>query len=182
MVFGSPLRIPGEFFHESKINDHRTEFVKLLRRKIQSFKPNCASRHHVGKYFLQPSLKDCNYVFIRGDHVRAPLESPYTGPFEVIAKSDKYFKVQLQQRRVNISIDRLKAAYVSPDHNYCNSKSLSRTSPDSTDYSTVEQRPVSLPSNLENQCGINTAELSGQEEVKKTTRSGRHVRFPTRYL
>ncbi|XP_065365429.1 uncharacterized protein LOC135958452 [Calliphora vicina] len=184
MVFGSALRLPGEFFQESRINTNSTEFVKLLRRKMQLLKPNCASRHHVGKFFMQPSLKDCSYVFVRSDHVRAPLEPPYTGPFEVIAKSDKYFKVQLQQRKANISIDRLKAAYVPADYNFnhTNSGSLPHSSSDSTDNSMVEYQPVPSPDSLEEQSSIHTSDSNCQEEVMKTTRSGRHVHFPARYL
>lgn len=52
-------------------------------------------------------------MFIRCDHIKAPLEKPYTGPFKVIERpSDRVFKVEINGQHKNINIERLKPAYI----------------------------------------------------------------------
>lgn len=78
MLFGSQLRIPGEFVTPSKNDDSESEFIKLLRRKIQSLAK--LGRTWCERVFLQPALQEASHVFVRVDRVRAPLEPPYEGP------------------------------------------------------------------------------------------------------
>ncbi|MGR0260675.1 hypothetical protein, partial [Klebsiella pneumoniae] len=55
------------------------------------------------------------------------LEPAYEGPFKVIARSEKYFTIQLKSKDANISIDRLKPAYIlaSPEESGLPSPELS---------------------------------------------------------
>src|ERR1700744_6706603 len=74
--------------------------------------PSNTSRNSKEKVFVQKELDTCTHVFIRNDTVRASLQPPYDGPFEVLKRNKKYFNVQLKNRKANISIDRLKAAFI----------------------------------------------------------------------
>ncbi|GBN19461.1 hypothetical protein AVEN_110426-1 [Araneus ventricosus] len=56
--------------------------------------------------------KDCSHVFQRIDKVKKQLESPYEGPFPVIERKDKYFTINIKRKNVNVSLDRLKSAYI----------------------------------------------------------------------
>mgnify|MGYP004574948059 CR=1 FL=1 len=112
MVYGTPLRLPGEFLHPTSSKITEGDFVQKLRRAMQKLRPATTSRHDKAQTFLQPDLKDCKFVFVRLDRVRSPLEPPYIGPFEVLKKGDKFFKILLNGKRSNISIDRLKAAFI----------------------------------------------------------------------
>lgn len=89
--------------------------------------------------------------------VRKPLTPSYDGPYRVISKTSKTFKIQLGNRQSEVTIDRLKPAFLinndvqsSPDHNVMASPNIS-------------QNPVSV---------------SGT----RTTRSGRTINRPLRYL
>lgn len=67
------------------------------------------------KSYIPKDLKTCDYVWIRVDRVRRPLEAPYSGPYKVISRSDKYFTVRLSDTLTdNVSIDRLKPVIVHP--------------------------------------------------------------------
>ena len=49
-------------------------------------------------------------MWIRHDASRRPLDRPYDGPYKVISRHDKYFTVNRDRNRENISVDRLKPA------------------------------------------------------------------------
>ncbi|VDP29071.1 unnamed protein product [Schistosoma margrebowiei] len=61
---------------------------------------------------LPRELSTCSHVFIRVDSVRKPLQQPYEGPFRMIARHEKTFKVDRHGRVEFVSIDRLKPAHV----------------------------------------------------------------------
>ena len=58
------------------------------------------------------SLRTAKFVFIRREFTKSPLQTPYHGPYEVLRRSDKYFTVKVGTRDENVSIDRLKAAFI----------------------------------------------------------------------
>lgn len=52
------------------------------------------------------------FVFIRHDAHRTPLQTPYNGPFEVLKHGPKIFKINVNGKPQNVSIDRLKPAFI----------------------------------------------------------------------
>ena len=52
------------------------------------------------------------HVFVRRVAKAPPLMRPYTGPFRVISRSEKYFELDLNGKKDRVSIDRLKPAYL----------------------------------------------------------------------
>ena len=75
------------------------------------------AHHATAKVHLPSTIEKAKYVYVRTDAVRAPLVRPYTGPFRVLEKSAKYFKIWKNGRPDNISIDRLKPAFIYEDDN-----------------------------------------------------------------
>ncbi|BHF70007.1 hypothetical protein SprV_0301305600 [Sparganum proliferum] len=59
---------------------------------------------------LPKDLATCSHVYLRCDQVRRPLEPPYDGPFRVISRGTKNFRIQRGTREEVVSVDRLKAA------------------------------------------------------------------------
>ncbi|GBO07007.1 Retrovirus-related Pol polyprotein from transposon 412 [Araneus ventricosus] len=112
MVYGQPNRLPGEFFEKQKSILYTDTFAKELRKQMELLKPLDTRRHPSKKIFVHKDLYTCTHVFIRINRVRKPLEPPYDGPFSVVRRHDKYFAVTIKGKDINISIDRLKPAYL----------------------------------------------------------------------
>lgn len=111
MVYGQPLRIPGEFFDHHTEQANRSDFVQSLRQVVQHIKPMNNTRHSKQRVFIPSELKTCKAVFVRVDTVKRPLQHPYEGPYEVIERGDKNMVLCIKGKKQRISIDRLKPAY-----------------------------------------------------------------------
>lgn len=111
LVYGTTLRLPGEFVAPSNDKSCTSEFVKNFTHTMHTLVPTNTVHHDTPKVFVSADLKRTTHVFIRDDTVRASLKQPYDGPFEVIDRKEKYFVVHRNGKNVKISIDRLKPAY-----------------------------------------------------------------------
>lgn len=196
MVFGSPLRIPGELLVPRKSTTSETEFAVSLRKAMQDLPLTKPQRHGIQQHFIHPALKDCKFVFVRVDRVRSPLEPSYEGPYEVLSKNEKYFAVKMNQRESKISIDRLKSAYIYNDEpdsaevpQHDTSDDLQHQSDNSQQHNTSDELQHHSDNNpQQNNDGENPSALAddeveddSQRYPERMTSSGRHVRFPLRY-
>ncbi len=112
LVYGTSLKLPGEFFRNLN-RDYlpHMEFLHRLQAFMRHLRPVAGTKHTQQKPFVAPDLKTVTHVFIRVDSCRRPLQQPYQGPFKVIKRHDKYFKIQIGSEEKNVSIDRLKPAF-----------------------------------------------------------------------
>ena len=119
LVYGAALTVPGLLFGEK--NDSQvlptSEFVSDLMTKMRELRPVEMAHHATAKVHIPTTIGSANYVYIRTDAVRAPLVRPYTGPFKVLEKSAKFFTVLKNGKPDNISVDRLKPAFIYQDNN-----------------------------------------------------------------
>jgi len=112
LVFGDPLRLPGEFLGQSEnVDETAPEFVLTLRQRMADLRPAPASRHSSEKVFIFADLATCTHVYVRIDRVRRPLEPPYSGPFLVLRRTDKHFTLLIRNKSETVSVDRLKPCY-----------------------------------------------------------------------
>lgn len=160
MTYGQNLRLPGDFYEQTDrcITDSY-EYVKQLRKNIRDLKPKPIKHRDSRTIFVHPDLNSCSHVFLRNDMVRKPLQPPYNGPFKVLKRMDKYFCIQLPERKLNVSIDRLKPAY------FCSSDC------------DIEQ-PIQNKSLLSNDKNNDDA---SKNITTYTTRSGRVSKRPVRF-
>lgn len=148
LVYGCSLRVPGEFLDESKSkkNISESDFVNDFRSKMQAIKPQQTSNHAKRTPFIETNLATAPAVFVRTDAVRRPLQPPYEGPFPVIKRFDKFYKINMNGKHVNISIDRLKAAFnckeQQPDTTTTTCEEPATTSEERTPYTTASGRRV----------------------------------------
>ncbi|XP_058810611.1 uncharacterized protein LOC131675596 [Phymastichus coffea] len=97
LLFGTTLRIPGEFFVEQSISANLPAFVARLRAVM--------------------NLKACSHVFQRIDSVRKPLQPPYFGPHEVVRRlDDKVYVIKVNGQEKTVSTDALKPAYLDEEN------------------------------------------------------------------
>lgn len=88
------------------------DYIERLRSVIRSFGPKPLHHRDSRTLFVHPDLATCEKVFVRNDAVRSPLQKPHKGPYTVLERRGKYFAIQLAGKTTNISVDRLKPAYV----------------------------------------------------------------------
>lgn len=165
MVYGTTLQLPGQLFDKPRDMNVSTEFAKNFREVMNGLKPTQSAHHGKHAVFVHKNLSDCTHVFVRNDAVRLSLQPPYNGPFEVIQRRSKFFKIRINQKEKNISIDRLKPAFLPFDDSNPNQKSSS----------TVTN------SNANNASPSANEKTNETPSTTVTTRSGRHVKFPDRF-
>lgn len=115
LVYGQQLSIPGEFFDTPKQEIHRTEYAQELHRIFDDLKPKDPMHHAKANIFVQQELKDCQYVYVRIDMVKKPLQRPYEGPYKVLDRSEKFFDLLIKGKKQRVTIDRIKPAFVTQE-------------------------------------------------------------------
>ena len=158
LVYGTTLRLPGEFFETTKASTEVTTdalaLLTRLRKTVRSLRAKSMTHHgrqHVSR--IPTALLTCTFVFVRKDAHRTPLECPYEGPFRVLERNDKYYTLDIRGRRDTVSIDRLKPAFVDDDFDIATGPTIAVRC----------QREPNKPAS-----------------VSVRTRSGRHIRSPDR--
>lgn len=114
LVYGSNLRLPGEFLYpeEATAVQPNSEFVKQLKETMRSLTPPPPQFHGNHTSYVPPKLTSTGYVYVRIDSHRHPLQRHYDGPFRIIEAQNKYFVLEMKGRQEKVSVDRLKIAYV----------------------------------------------------------------------
>ena len=114
LVFGQPLRVPGEFLADASTPWSASAHRPTFRDAAMVFKP-VPAHHCLPQSYIPKDLMSAGYVFVRHDAHRSPLQPPYDGPFRVLEAGPKSFVVDIGGNQEHISVDRLKPAHVVPD-------------------------------------------------------------------
>ncbi|GBN26682.1 hypothetical protein AVEN_188335-1 [Araneus ventricosus] len=117
LVYGSPLKLPGEFFSSMLVTAPASSFSQTLRHHVSSFRHVPSSNRCSGQVFVIGDLLNllkASRVFLRIARIRKSLEPPYAGPYKALSRTSSVFTVEVDGRPVTISI-RLKAAHAFPD-------------------------------------------------------------------
>ena len=154
LVYGTTLRLPGEFFDQST-NDQmsdQTTYAKQLKSVMRGLQAAPTRQPQHRQTYISMDLTACTHVFVRHDAVRKPLQPPYDGPFLVVKRSPKFYTIDYNGKPTTISLDHLKPVHLDSTLSDSQQQPL-RTSP--------------LPSSS-----------SPPSPPTRTTRSGRHVHWP----
>ncbi|GBM01497.1 hypothetical protein AVEN_209308-1 [Araneus ventricosus] len=114
LVYGTSIQLPSDMIETSTIPPCNDIFVDSLRNTMREMNPVATSTHGKIKFYVNPSLKTCSYVFLRIDSVKPPLCQSYTGPHRVLKRTEKNFTIELNGRTSTVSIDSVKLAYLIP--------------------------------------------------------------------
>ena len=114
LVYGTTLRLPGDFFQSSvpPTAFDAAAFVKDLKEAMHKLKPTPVRPQPQRNVYVSDDLSSCSHVFVRHDGVRKPLQPPYDGPYRVLERTNKYFILDHSGRHNKVSLDRLKPAYL----------------------------------------------------------------------
>lgn len=183
LVYGEPLCLPGELFVSSSPTDRvedMTNFAVQLRHHMARLRPTPASRHGQRSTFVSKDLESASHVFLRDDTIRPSLKPPYSGPHKVVARKDKTITIIVGDRSVQVSLDRVKPAFLLDGSSSSASRppASASTLPTSPTTSVVPPALATVPEPVPTVPNLKPAVKPTSKPY--TTRSGRTVRFGTR--
>ncbi|CAH8464717.1 unnamed protein product [Dicrocoelium dendriticum] len=202
LVYGQPLRLPGDFFSVSpRITRYDANYARQLATSMRQYKlPDV--REQPRKSFIPQDLQHCPFVFLRLDGLRRPLERPYEGPFKVLQRKDRVFIIDRHGKREAVTIDRLKVAHMEPelDEDPCSSSeestqpmmedSTASNIPDPKYHAPSKPSTSAPPFPIEPTATSSavppilrsdrTSKTTPSSDSHKSTRSGRRVHWPAR--
>ncbi|XP_064473233.1 uncharacterized protein LOC135387933 [Ornithodoros turicata] len=114
LVYGTTLRLPGEFLVSPKATPppDPADYVSRLKAIFDQLRPAPPRQPSSSRLYVHDDLATCTHVFVRVDAVRKPLQPPYTGPYQVVSRTSKFFSLIINGKQEQVSIDRLKPAYI----------------------------------------------------------------------
>ena len=117
LVYGTPITLPGDFVATQKepSSDGVTSLLPSVRDLVRKLVPKRTCHHSLPKTFIPSDITHCEYVFVRRDAHRPPLRQPYEGPYRVVEKDSKFFKLDMGGKTETVSLDRLKPAFLDLD-------------------------------------------------------------------
>ena len=177
LVYGSSLRIPGEFVTSSQtIVEDRSSYVARLKEHMSHIRPT-ATRISQRHAYIDKNLHASTHVYVRHDAVRKPLQAPYDGPYEVVSRGDKTIKIKKNGRTDSLNRSCQNCVHGGPP----TADSGSITQPQGRERVTEQSaRPHAVanagPSNVpivRQSSGNSTAPDVQLQPHQRTTRSGR---------
>ncbi|UYV74539.1 hypothetical protein LAZ67_12000067 [Cordylochernes scorpioides] len=88
-------------------------WLEDFKRDMASLKPAPSKPHKNRHVYVPKPLETCSHVYLRRDLILPPLAPPYDGPYEVLFRKPKIYKLKIKKRSTWVSIDRLKLAFTS---------------------------------------------------------------------
>ena len=110
LVFGFALSVPREMLQTTS-ELPAPAFLESFCRSLNSFEPLQPQHHRTQPEAVPRELLSSTFVFVRRGAPGRPLSPLYNGPYKVLERGDKFFKIQLGTRTDNVSVDRLKPTY-----------------------------------------------------------------------
>lgn len=97
MVYGTPLKLPGEYFATEEPTGYPQIFTEKFREFMRTTRAVPTAHHIKKKPFIYKGLESCTHVFVRVDRAKVPLEQPYEGPFPIITRiNDSLFRINFR--------------------------------------------------------------------------------------
>ena len=110
-VYGSTLRLPGEFFISDEFQTEPLVFLEEFRENLRDIRPVPVTHNNSKKVFFFDDLKTCSQVWYL-DKTKKSLDRPYIGPFKVLDRiSDRVYRIE---KKGTVSVELLKPAYRIP--------------------------------------------------------------------
>lgn len=113
MVYGSTVRLPGEFFSDQTPSaPTASDHIEKLRAWLAQLRPTAPRIARNRKVFTFPDMDSATHVFVRHDATKPPLTPPYDGPFKVLGRTNKTIAIDVRGKREVVAVDRAKPAHI----------------------------------------------------------------------
>ena len=114
MVYGTTLRLPGEFTENYTVDTHTdlNDYSDKLRIAMSRLRL-CPPRDTSQKDTLQfKELETCSHVFLRRITIVPPLTAPNDRPYKVVLRSSRVFKILQKGEVETVTADRVKPVHI----------------------------------------------------------------------
>ncbi|XP_064469251.1 uncharacterized protein LOC135383884 [Ornithodoros turicata] len=116
LVYGTSIRLPADIFNHRSSSQPSSlapsDYAQRLKAALSRLLPTPTRAVSSSFPYVAQDLTSSSHVFLRTDSIRRSLQPPYSGPHKVIHRGAKAFAIDVNGREVDVSIDRLKPAYV----------------------------------------------------------------------
>ena len=118
LVFGAPLIVPGDLITSKEFEPASGNLLQRIRQITAGRVPIPTSAHAKPPTHTPKDLETCEHVFVRVDKVVTPLASKYTGPYKVLERSERAYRLDYgtdsfgNELQDWVTIERLKPAYI----------------------------------------------------------------------
>lgn len=102
----SSWKIPGKRGSNGRLRN-------LHHSSTQPHKRTPSTAHGTRTTFTHPDIEKVTHVFVRDDTTRKALQTPYTGPHEIVRReTDRIYIIRRNGRDIATSTERIKPAYL----------------------------------------------------------------------
>ena len=114
MAYGMTLRLPGDFMENYTVDAHTDleNYSDRLRVAMLGLRLSPLRATNQKDTFQYKELDTCSHVFLRRIAIAPPLTAPYDGPYKVVARSGRVFKVLIKGKVETVTADRVKPAHI----------------------------------------------------------------------
>ena len=145
-VTGKTPMCPRDMFAKPVLNrEMSTRFISRFASEMRSLDFATLNPFRTSRpVYIPRDLQTCTHVWLRVDRVRLSLEAPYEGPYQVLARNERNFIIQVAGREETVSIERLKPAKL-PEDNPIAAFRAPESQPDDPRQDSPEEPPFSSP-------------------------------------
>ena len=150
LVTGQQPALPSQLVLSRANIDDASAFGKELASAIaaQTFRENPCHGKEKSRTRVPQDLWTTKHVLVRVDKLQPSLEPKYTGPFRVLRHWGKCFRLRLENRDYNVSIDRLRPFYEEDTGRRCQTGQTANNADIGSAIVEKENKPVNDPEQL----------------------------------
>ena len=112
MIYGTTLRLPGEFTQQYTVDANTENYSDKLRVAMSRLRLCPPRETHQTNIFQYKEIETCTHVFLRRIAIAPPLTAPYDGPYKVVTRSGRVMKILIKGKVETVSLDRVKPAHL----------------------------------------------------------------------
>lgn len=114
LVYGMQLSLPPDLTLFNEWPQHDNSFIKStadqlsdVMRSISTFRSQ--NRQNINDCYLPKSLLEATHCFVKNENRKA-LQTFYDGPYQILHRAEKFYRIMMPWGEDSISIDRIKPA------------------------------------------------------------------------
>ena len=107
MTYGMTLRLPGDFTENYTVNantdlENNSDRLRIAMSRLRLSPPRDTNQKDTFQY---KKLDTCSLVFLRRIAIAPSLTAPYDGPYKVVTRNGRIFKVLIKDKVETVTAD-----------------------------------------------------------------------------